>query len=30
VKRINSTMKWDAVEVNGAALGVVNAEFRLT
>jgi len=25
VKRTDSTMKWDEVEVNGAALSVVNA-----
>jgi hypothetical protein len=29
VKRTDSTMRWEVVEVNGAALAVVTAEFRL-
>jgi hypothetical protein len=29
VKRTDSTVKWDAVEVNGAAMGVVDVEVHL-
>jgi hypothetical protein len=29
VERTDSTMKWDAAAVNGAAMGVVKPEFRL-
>jgi hypothetical protein len=28
VQRTDSTMKWDAVATNSAAMGVKNAEFR--